>query len=63
MVARQIFHHLSTGGEVETGLNLDRTSHLPTKMALVHVDKEVVLFLVSSHVDETDPANVTPIGI
>ena len=32
-------------------------------MALVHVDKEVVLFLVSSHVDETDPANVTPIGI
>ena len=32
-------------------------------MALVHVDKEVVLFLVSSHVDETDSANVTPIGI
>ena len=37
-------------------------SHLPAKVALVNVDKEVIFLLVSAHVDETNPTNVAPAG-
>ena len=33
--------------------------HLAAKAALVHIHKEVVLFLVGAHIDEPDPAYVT----
>ena len=37
-------------------------AHLPAKVALVNVDKEVIFLLVSAHVDETNPTNVAPAG-
>lgn len=35
-------------------------AHLPAKVALVNVDKEVILLLMSSHIDEPDPTDVAP---
>ena len=34
--------------------------HLPTKIALVNVDKEVIFLLVGPHIDEPNPTDVAP---